>query len=237
MGESACCLLVVPGAAGRSGWARKKARPRPGRPGGAGSPCPRLAVWRLPAPVTAWLPGRGRAQGRAWASPPPPPGGWWWGGSFPSLSPRSWRGLARFPPRWVVGSWLWGCLMAVSAFFSVPARFSGRVVCRLSLSGSVWAWRAPSAGQRPSPACLFVPFSSQAPAVQLARAAASLGWSAAVRPGAGCACWASGPLVAVAPPFAVKVRLPSGVSAAQARASLRSAWLAWAPSALAGLGV
>ena len=63
----ACWWFPVP--RGRSGWARKTARPRPGRLGGAGSPCPRLAVWRLPAPVTAWLPGRGRAQGRARASP------------------------------------------------------------------------------------------------------------------------------------------------------------------------
>jgi len=113
----------------------------------------------------------------------------------------------------------------MAGFFSVSARFSGSVVCRVSRSGWVWAWRAPRAGQRPSPACLFVPFGSRPAAVRLARAAAVLGWSAWVRPGAGCACWASGPLAGAAPAFAVKVRLPLGVRAAAGRAALRAAWL------------
>ena len=224
--------------------------PRGGLAGRARQHVPAQGDQAAPAlPARAWRSGASLRQSRPGsmvvvvpkAAPGPAPlrrpGAGGGVGSFPSLSPRSWRGLARFPPRWVARSWLWGCLMAVSAFFSVPARFSGRVVCRLGLGGSVWAWRAPSSGQRPSPACLFVPFSSQVAAVRLARAAVSLGWSAVVRAGSGCACWASGPLAASAPAFAVKVRLPPGVSAAQARAALRSAWASWAPSALAGLGV
>lgn len=110
--------------------------------------------------------------------------------------------------------------MVSSSFFSVPARFSGRVVCRAHSKGSVWAWRAPRAGQRPAPACLFFPASSPEVARRLARCAASLGWSAVVRPGSACAVWASGP----APAWAVKVRLPLGVSAAAARVQLRAAW-------------
>lgn len=109
-------------------------------------------------------------------------------------------------------------------FFAVPARFSGRVVVRLHRSGSAWAWRAPGAGQSPAPACLFVPFRSPNSAARLARAAASLGWSAWVRPGPACAIYRAGPLAAAAPDFACKVVLPPGVTAAAARSSLHSAW-------------
>ena len=112
-----------------------------------------------------------------------------------------------------------------SRFFSVPARFSGRVVCRANARGSVWAWRAPSAGQRPSPACLFIPARGQGPAQAFAICAASLGWRVLVRRGAGCACWAAGPLASRCPPWAVKVWLPAGLSAGAARAQLRAAWL------------
>ncbi len=115
--------------------------------------------------------------------------------------------------------------MARSGVFSVPARFSGAVVCRVSCSGWVWAWRAFGSGQQPSPACLFVPFGSQVAAVRLARCAVRLGWLAWVRPGSGCACWSAGPLSAWAPPFAVKVQLPLGVSAKAAGVALRSVWL------------
>lgn len=114
--------------------------------------------------------------------------------------------------------------MVLSGFFSVSARFNGRVVCRANARGSVWAWRAPSGGQRPSPACLFLPAARVSQARAFAACAAALGWRAEVRPGSGCACWASGPLAASAPRWAVKLWLPAGVRARAARAQLRAAW-------------
>ena len=109
-------------------------------------------------------------------------------------------------------------------FFSVPARFSGRVVARVHSRGSVWAWRAPRKGERPSPACLFFRASSKGLALQLAACARFVGWVSEVRPGAACAVWAAGPLAGAAPAWACKIRLPAGVSAAAARAELRAAW-------------
>ena len=115
---------------------------------------------------------------------------------------------------------------ATARFFSVPARFNGRVLCRLNARGSVWAWRAPSAGHRPSPACLFLPARSHAQAHQWARAAAACGWPAVVRPGSAFAVWQHGPLANSPPNLAVKIRLPLGLSASTARTQLRNAWLA-----------
>jgi hypothetical protein len=114
-------------------------------------------------------------------------------------------------------------------FFSVPARHSGRVVARVSARGAVWAWRAPSKGQRPSPACLFLPARHHGTARAFAICAGHLGWRAEVKPGSSCAVWRSGPLASSAPAWACKVRLPSGLSAGAARAQLRAAWLrlAW----------
>lgn len=113
-----------------------------------------------------------------------------------------------------------------SSFASVPARIAGRVVFRVHPRGSVWAVRIPRAGQLPPPACLFLP----APRLQLAQAFAALarglGWRAQVRPGSGCAVWHSGPLAPQCPAYAVKVWLPAGLSAAQARAALRAEWVA-----------
>lgn len=71
---------------------------------------------------------------------------------------------------------------APARFFAVPARYNGRVICRVSARGSVWAWRASAVGQRPSPACLFLPASSPARAKAFAVCAGSLGWQAVVRP-------------------------------------------------------
>lgn len=117
----------------------------------------------------------------------------------------------------------------VQRFFSVPARFSGRVVCRVCARGAVWAWRAPSAGHRPSPACLFLPARQPSQARAFALCARSLGWSVQVKPGRACAVWRSGPLASAVPPWAVKVRLPAGLPAGAARAQLRAAWarLTW----------
>jgi hypothetical protein len=114
-------------------------------------------------------------------------------------------------------------------FFSVAARINGRVVCRVCSSGAVWAWRAPRAGQRPSPRCLFLPASWQGAARAYAVTAKSLGWRAIVKPGKACAVWQSGPLAASAPAWACKVWVPVGLSASVARAQLRRQWelLTW----------
>lgn len=113
-------------------------------------------------------------------------------------------------------------MSAPAGFFSVPARFNGRVLCRTNAHGSIWAWRAPSASHRPSPACLFLPAHNQAQAQRWARAAAACGWPAVIRPGSGFAVWQNGPLASCTPPLGVKVRLPPGISASSARALLRS---------------
>lgn len=107
-------------------------------------------------------------------------------------------------------------------FFSVKARFNGQILCRANARGSVWAWRAPSAGHLASPACLFIPARQRSQAHRLAQSAAALGWHAAIRAGSSCAVWQSGPLASAAPALAVKVRLPPGVSASSARALLRN---------------
>ena len=126
----------------------------------------------------------------------------------------------------------WGCAMSASSstsrFLSVPASFSGRVVLRAHRSGSVWAWRAVRRGDRPSPACLFLPAPSRGVALRLAACARYLGWAAYVRVGVGCAVWRAGPLSASAPAWACKVVLPSGVSAAAGRAALARADLSLA---------
>lgn len=116
-----------------------------------------------------------------------------------------------------------------SRFFSVPARFDGRVVCRMCLKGSVWAWRAPRADQRPSPACLFIPAGSEGFARLYRLCATSIGWRAEIRPGKACAVYQSGPLAARVPPYAVKVWLPVGLSSSAARDQLRAAFfrLTW----------
>jgi hypothetical protein len=116
-------------------------------------------------------------------------------------------------------------MVAVTSFSSVPARFVGRVVFRVHRSGSVWARRAPRAGDRPPPACLFLPAASRGAALQLVACADFVGWSAEVKPAASCAVWRAGPLAAAAPPWACKVRLPAGVNAAGARAALAAAAL------------
>ncbi|MFB1503344.1 hypothetical protein [Thiocapsa sp. C2-2m] len=110
-------------------------------------------------------------------------------------------------------------------FFSVPARHAGRVIARVSANGSVWAWRAVRKGDRPSPACLFVPCRNHAHAVAVAACAKVQGWQVQTKPGTACAVYRNGPLSASAPPLAVKVRLPLGASASAARCLLRAAWL------------
>jgi hypothetical protein len=101
----------------------------------------------------------------------------------------------------------------LSRFFSVPARIRGRVVCRLAQSGIVWAWRAPTADQAPSPAALFIPCPSFTSAAAVAKAAGYLGWACTVKAGTSCACYQSGPLSSNPPAYAVKVVLPGNVQA------------------------
>ena len=113
----------------------------------------------------------------------------------------------------------------VPRFFSVPALGIGKVVCRVGFKGSVWAWRVPSAGQHPSPACLFLPFARSSSARAVALVAGALGWSAVLKSGRSCACWASGPLANRAPVWALKISLPQGTSAKSARQQLRAAYL------------
>lgn len=115
-------------------------------------------------------------------------------------------------------------MSAASRFFSVPARHNGRVVCRLSGFGAVWAWRAPRSGQRPSPACLFFSAATLHGASGIQAAARVLGWCAWLKPGNACAVWSAGPLAAQCPPWACKVELPAGLSAAEAHAQLNAAY-------------
>ncbi|RKT37905.1 hypothetical protein BDD21_5416 [Thiocapsa rosea] len=114
---------------------------------------------------------------------------------------------------------------APRGFFSVPARHAGRVVARVSSSGLVWAWRAMRKGDLPSPRCLFVPVRNPAHAAAVSACVKAQGWQAQTKPGTACAVYRAGPLSAFAPPLAVKVRLPAGISSSVARAQLRAAWL------------
>lgn len=110
-------------------------------------------------------------------------------------------------------------------FFAVQARHAGRVIARVSANGSVWAWRAVRKGDRPSPACLFVPARNPAHAAAVAACAKAQGWQTQTKPGKACAVYRTGPLSSAPPPLAVKVRLPAGISSVVARAQLRAAWL------------
>lgn len=111
-------------------------------------------------------------------------------------------------------------------FFSVPARFSGRCVARIhTATRSVWVWRAPRAGQRPSPACLFWPVADMAAASGLALAAGELGLPALVKPASSCAVFSSGPLVGFASGPVVKIELPPRSTAALVRRALIARWL------------
>jgi hypothetical protein len=84
------------------------------------------------------------------------------------------------------------------------------VVLRCGSDGVVWGFRACSAGSRPAPACLFVPFGCLASASSWARSGAVvLGWRVWVRRAR-----------RSAGPFEVKIALPSGLSASAARSAL-----------------
>jgi len=119
-------------------------------------------------------------------------------------------------------------MVALAATFgSAPARHRGRVIFRQHRAGSVWAWRAPSAGHRPNAPALFLPARTQERAYMYQRAALAAGFASDVKPGSACAIWRPGsPLHLQCPPWACKVHLPRGMRAAQARALLRAQWVA-----------
>ncbi len=109
----------------------------------------------------------------------------------------------------------------MSGFISVPSSRVGSIVARPLACGWVWAFRPLPAGGRsagfsPAPACLFIPFDSQAAARSFALGVANAGFRAFVRYGS-----AGSPVFSACglpvPDFAVKVVLPVGVSTATAR--------------------
>lgn len=112
-----------------------------------------------------------------------------------------------------------------SGYFSVPARFHGRVIARVNHQlGTVWATRTPAKGERPAAPCLFIPCTHRHNAARLAQAAGLLGWRAWVKPGTACAVFQAGPLADQAPPLVAKVELPFGVKASDARSLLGRAF-------------
>ena len=112
-----------------------------------------------------------------------------------------------------------------SGYFSVPARFHGRVIARVNRQlGTVWATRTPAKGGRPAAPCLFIPCTQRQSAARLAQAAGLLGWRAWVKAGTACAVYQAGPLAALAPPRVAKVELPLGLTASAARSLLGRAY-------------
>ena len=105
------------------------------------------------------------------------------------------------------------------SFVSGGRSFGAGVSVAFSRSGWAWALRAHRAGLRPAPACVYVPCSSFGAASSVARALSVVGWRCWVRSASSFAPWRSG--VVPAPAFAVKVALPSGMSARSARAFIR----------------
>ena len=105
------------------------------------------------------------------------------------------------------------------SFVSGGHSFGAGVSVSFSRSGWAWALRAHRAGLAPAPACVYVPCSSFQSANAVARALSLAGWRCWVRPAVSFSPWRSGAVPA--PAFAVKVALPSGVSARSARASIR----------------
>ncbi len=114
--------------------------------------------------------------------------------------------------------------MGRSGFVSGGRSWGGAVVCRVSRSGEVWAFRAVRAGGSPAPACLFVPFASRVLASLWARQVAALGGRVWVRRARRCAS-----------AWEVKLALAPGLSPARAWRGVLPPVPVW--SALAVLGV
>lgn len=95
-------------------------------------------------------------------------------------------------------------------FVSGGRAWGGSVVSRVAASGVVWSVRVPSASRGPVPASLCVPFGCLPSAQAWARSVSQgLGWRVSVRHAR-----------RSVGPFEVKVLLPWGMSAAQARQAL-----------------
>ena len=108
-----------------------------------------------------------------------------------------------------------------NGLFSVPARFSGRVVARPLAHGAFWCHRAPSLGQKPVRSAIFIPCVSRAQAGALADEFALAGFNYTVKPGNQCSIWSgSSPFASVAPAWACKVELAAGETVALARNTL-----------------
>ena len=112
-----------------------------------------------------------------------------------------------------------------SRFFSFPARFAGRCVARVHrATHSVWVWRAPRAGDRPSPACIFFPCRDQYSASALAQLARVRGLRATVKAADACAVFCAGPLAGRAHGPVCKVEIPPHLAAADVRDLLSLPW-------------
>ncbi|MES9902794.1 MAG: hypothetical protein ABW168_08935 [Sedimenticola sp.] len=95
-------------------------------------------------------------------------------------------------------------------FVSGGRSWGGAVVSRVGAAGGVWSVRVPAGGRGAVPASLCVPFGSMASAACWARSvAAGSGWPVVARR----AKRSQGP-------FEVKVSIPVGLSASQARQAL-----------------
>ena len=109
----------------------------------------------------------------------------------------------------------------MSGFFSVPSRFSGRIVARPLARGAYWCHRAPRLGERPVRSAIFIPCQSRAQAGALADQFALAGFNYTVKPGNQCAIWSKkSPLSGSAPAWACKVELAAGETVALARSAL-----------------
>lgn len=98
----------------------------------------------------------------------------------------------------------------MAGFVSGGRAWGGSVVSRVGADGFVWSVRVPSASRAPVPASLCVPFGCQLWAAEWARSVVQgLGWPVSVRRAR-----------RSVGPFEVKVLLPCGLSAAQARQAL-----------------
>ncbi len=100
--------------------------------------------------------------------------------------------------------------VVMAGFVSGGRSWGGSIVSRVGAAGGVWSVRVSSAGRGAVPASLCVPFGSMASAACWARAVAVRpGWPVVVRR----AKRSRGP-------FEVKVSIPVGLSASQARQAL-----------------
>lgn len=98
----------------------------------------------------------------------------------------------------------------MAGFVSGGSAWGGSIVSRAGADGCVWSVRVPSATRGQVSPSFCVPFAAQGAALQWARLVSSrLSWQVSVRRAK-----------RTAGPFEVKILLPLGVSATQARQAL-----------------